>query len=479
MSEQILSQKLKYRDFRIEITEPKDAPGTYLSRAVEVPDHDPMRSDEAEPVPYKEGDLDDSIARLESRMLKANKLIPFGETLGNLLLPGKLGQLFQSSLDRLKPGEGLRLRLAIEPLALSALPWEYALVRRAPGELSANDFLCLRPEISITRYDNAGQKLDPLDAVEKFKLVVALADPYAKPQGLDKLDLKEDRRAIHAAVDKLNQEGNELLDAVYLDPATRDGLEKAIPGAHIFHFSGHGVFDGVDLLPTGSFLKKGKILLDDGEGEPDFYDSTTLASLLAPGAGGEGVRLAVLGACNGATRDKGGAWTGVAPALVKEKMPAVVGMEFKVGDRAAFRFMLVFYPLVLSGYSVDQAVSEARRQIYHNPGPDGDWAVIRDWGTPVLYLRSPDGVLFPEVEEVKEATVETRSDGRPELNIHQKARRIAGKMTAGEIDTFLDGVVNITQEVDDLEGNLDGPKIGTIGTVFRRSSSNQGDKSND
>ena len=82
MSDQILSQKLKYRDFRIEITEPKDAPGTYLSRAVEVPDHDPMRSDEAEPVPYKEGDLDDSIARLESRMLKANRLIPFWRDAG-------------------------------------------------------------------------------------------------------------------------------------------------------------------------------------------------------------------------------------------------------------------------------------------------------------------------------------------------------------------------------------------------------------
>jgi hypothetical protein len=448
MSDQAALQKLTYRDLRIEYTESKEAPGCYLARAVEVPDHDPMRSDEAEPVPYKDGDLDDSISRLEARALRATKFITFGETLGRLLLPGKIGQLFQSSLDRLKPGEGLRLRLVIEPLALAALPWEYALVRRAPGELTPNDFLCLRPEISITRYENAGQKLDPIGSVEKYKLVVALADPFAKPQGLDPLDLKEDRRAIHSAVEKLNQEANDLLDAIYLDPATREELEQAVLGAEIFHFSGHGVFDGVELLPNGSFLKKGKILLDNGEGDPDFYDSTTLASLLSPGAGGEGVRLAVLGACNGATRDKGGAWTGVAPALVREKIPAVLAMQFKVGDRAAINFMLAFYPLVLGGYPVDQAVTEARRRIYRNPGPEGDWSTLRDWGTPVLYLRNPDGVLFPEP---KELSVATGPDGQPVVNAHVKARQVAGKLTNVDVDEMLSGIINAEMEIDTVE----------------------------
>ena len=100
MSDQTAHPKLTYRDFRIELTESKDAPGAYLARAVEIPDHDPMRSDEAEPIPYKAGDLDNAIARLEARALKANKFIAFGVTLGNLLFPGKVGQLFRSSLDR-------------------------------------------------------------------------------------------------------------------------------------------------------------------------------------------------------------------------------------------------------------------------------------------------------------------------------------------------------------------------------------------
>lgn len=461
MSDQPLPQKLTYRDFRIEFTEPKNSPGTYLARAVEVPDHDPMRSDEAEKLPFTAGDLDKSISRLERRRIKADDLIAFGETLGKLLLAGKIGQLFQSSLERLDKGEGLRLRLAVEPLALAALPWEYALIRRAPGELSVNDFLCLQPNISITRYENAGQKLDPIGAVEKFKLVVALANPDASQQGLANLEIEEDRRAVAVAVDKLNEDEG-FINAVYLNPATRAGLEKAIPGTHIFHFGGHGVFDGVQVQPDGSFLKKGKILLEDDEGDPDFYDSTTLASLLAPGAGGEGVRLAVLGACNGATRDAGGSWTGVAPALVKEKIPAVVAMQFKVGDRAAIGFMLTFYALVLSGYPVDQAVSEARRQVYRNPGPQGDWAVNRDWGTPVLYLRSPDGVLFPEP---KEMAVQTGPDGRPVLNVYVKARKVAGNLTAVKIAKLLGGEVDVKLDLDTVSGTstVIGADIDTFG----------------
>lgn len=164
------------------------------------------------------------------------------------------------------------------------------------------------------------------------------------------------------------------------------------------------------------------------------------------------MRLAVLGACNGATRDAGGSWTGVAPALVKEKIPAVVAMQFKVGDRAAISFMLTFYARVLDGYPVDQAVSEARRQIYRNPGPQGDWATIRDWGTPVLYLRSPDGILFPEPEEL---SMGTGPEGQPVVNAHAKVRRVAGKLENVKIGEMVEGIVNATLNIDEIAENAE------------------------
>jgi hypothetical protein len=137
---------------------------------------------------------------------------------------------------------------------------------------------------------------------------------------------------------------------------------------------------------------------------------------------------------------------------VKEKVPAVVAMQFKVGDRAAIGFMLAFYLLVLDGYPVDQAVSEARRQIYRNPGPQGDWATIRDWGTPVLYLRSKDGILFPEPKELE---VETGPGGQPVVNAHAKVRRVAGTLNNVKIGEMTEGIVNATLDIDEIAENAD------------------------
>jgi hypothetical protein len=310
--------RLAYKDFTIEFTQVEGVENKFRVRAVAVPGHDPMLAAEAEKITFAPGDLEKSISRLERRKMQPNELLEFGEILGKMMLPGKVGHLFAATLADLQKGEGVRLRLAFEPLALAALPWEYALLRDAPNEATPNDFLCLHREVSITRSENVGQPLGPIAVGDKFKLVVTLANPDGSSLNLADLDLDADRRAIQGAVDALNKEGD-FIEDVYLQPATRQALEVAVAGAHIFHFGGHGVFDGAELMADGSFRKKGKILLEDN-GNVDFYDSDTLANLLAPGAGGAGVRLAVLGACNGATRDAGGAWTGVAPALVKEPL---------------------------------------------------------------------------------------------------------------------------------------------------------------
>jgi hypothetical protein len=456
-----LPEELMYKDFKIEITDLDETQSTYKLRVIEVPGHDGMQAGAAETVPFNISDVEKSIKRIEPRRLTTDKFLELGKTLGQMLLPGKAMELFNLAVNELGPGEGLRLRLAIEPLALAAIPWEYALVPRTGEDLSPNDFLVLRPEISIVRQENIGQRLDAISVKDKYRAVIALASPIGDDVGLPELSLDQDRRAIEHAIELINNEAD-LITAVFLDPATRDALEEKVAGAHIFHFAGHGVFDGVDALPSGGFLKKGKIVLEDEDMEPDFYESNLLANLLAPGAGGEGVRLVVLGACNSASRDENGAWMGVAPALVREKVPAVVAMQYRVGDVQASIFMGKFYPLVLAGYPVDQAVAEARRTVYRNPGSGEDWARIRDWGTPVLYLRSPDGVLFPQPKEIEE---ETGPDGQPILNARLKARQVSGKLTGVDIGEVIRGVINSEVEIDTVEegGQVTGVSIGSFG----------------
>jgi formylglycine-generating enzyme required for sulfatase activity len=78
---------------------------------------------------------------------------------------------------------------------------------------------------------------------------------------------------------------------------------------------------------------------------------------------------------------------GVATTLVRQGIPSVVAMQFEITDAAAITFAGEFYAALSEGFPVDAAVAEARKAIYAMPNDV-------EWGTPVLYMRSPDGVLF-------------------------------------------------------------------------------------
>ena len=62
-------------------------------------------------------------------------------------------------------------------------------------------------------------------------------------------------------------------------------------------------------------------------------------------------------------------------------------MQFEITDEAAITFAGEFYAALAGGFPVDAAVAEARKAIYI---PLNDI----EWGTPVLYMRSSDGILF-------------------------------------------------------------------------------------
>src|SRR5262249_34899027 len=77
--------------------------------------------------------------------------IGLGRLLADLLLPPVTRNLFRRSVDCLRDGQGLRLRLRLAP-ELAALPWEYLWVPDA-RDLPAGPqfFLALQPRISIVR----------------------------------------------------------------------------------------------------------------------------------------------------------------------------------------------------------------------------------------------------------------------------------------------------------------------------------------
>jgi hypothetical protein len=63
-------------------------------------------------------------------------------------------------------------------------------------------------------------------------------------------------------------------------------------------------------------------------------------------------------------------------------------MQFKITDGAAITFARQFYGALADAYPVDAALSNARKAMYAENEKEVEW------GTPVLYMRSPDGRLF-------------------------------------------------------------------------------------
>jgi hypothetical protein len=111
----------------------------------------------------------------------------------------------------------------------------------------------------------------------------------------------------------------------------------------------------------------------------------------------------------------------VVPGLVAgAAIPAVVAMQYPVRNSAAVRFASAFYPMVAAGLSLDEAVWAGRHALID---PDD---LSASWGIPVLYLRSPDGVLFPRLAERPSATANTLGSF-----VGQRAQSVRSRVVTG------------------------------------------------
>jgi len=332
------------------------------------------------------------LRRLEKRQFRLPEMIALGEDLAELLFPPTVRPFLTHSLERIEDDEGLRIRLKLDTYALADLPWEYAYVLppdTPPDQKSTEGFLALNRRLSLVRYEVMGQAPGTLDPVGTgpLRLVALLASPddpeYAE------LALDAERDNIREALKDVPGVGVEF----YPD-ATVDTLEDALTGeAHVFHFGGHGRFDGDLGLTFGSVEGEGFIVLLDEDRRGMRFPADRLARNLT----GRGVRLAVLGACEAGRRDQMNAWTGVVPALTRASIPAVVGMQYTVRDRSAIAFNRRLYRALADGQPIDAAVTDGRLAIFNRSSDDE-----RDWGVPVLYLRADEGVLFPRPQVVEE-----------------------------------------------------------------------------
>ena len=372
---------MEYEDFSIKI-EPRQGetyPVIVLrspageGRGVFRPPFDPQKLAEYAP------NLDEAVRhhQPQQRQVSAGAVASLPQRIGDqlftALFSGPVLSLLDRSLGMLHGQErGLRIKLHIDPedpslATLVSLPWEY-LYRK-----ETRDFLNLSRFTPILRYLDVQRPYIPLMLQPPLRILVVSSDPGDYPR----LDLESERQRMDDCLGRL-----ENVQADYLVHATPMALQERLSDGqyHALHYMGHGGFDE----NSGD----GALLLENEQGYSELLDGRTLGVLLHDAAN---LRLVFLNACETArlSRQAGrDPFAGVASALVMAGVPAVVAMQFPISDRGAVTFSQKFYGLLARGRPVDEAVAEGRRAI-RLAEPE-----TLEWGTPVLFMRSPEGVIF-------------------------------------------------------------------------------------
>jgi formylglycine-generating enzyme required for sulfatase activity len=330
--------------------------------------------------PFDQVVLDNHLLTLENALLRSGgeprralssqerAVQDFGRGLFEALFSPEVRSRYDvSQREAAQQGRGLRLKLRIQAPDLAALPWEYLF---HPGQA---EYVSLSSWTPIVRYLEAPQRIQPLAVTPPLRILGMIASP----NDLLELDVEREKKRIEEAVGALRERG--VVDLTWLPGQSWRDLQRAMRLGpwHIFHFIGHGGFD--------TLRGEGLIILADQEGNAARFDASRLGRLLADHAS---LRFAFLNSCQGAQSDRRDIFSSTAAVLVRKGIPAVLAMQYEITDRAAIEFARTFYEALGDGMPVDGAVAEARKAIF--------FAVSNtvEWGTPVLYMRSPDGVLF-------------------------------------------------------------------------------------
>ena len=370
-NERGLMKGLRYLDFELKIEREGER---YMARVLRSPVGEaanaftlPFSDERLELLMLKLGRLRGSTRRSHSVETEAAREL--GGKLFEAAFGGEVRACLRSSLDEAyaQEGTGLRLKLRLQEVAeLADLPWEFLF------DPSFERFLAQSNQTPIVRYLEMPERIRPLTVSLPLRVLVMISSPsdYAR------LDVERERSMLQEALASLSKEAK--VEVEWLENATLAALQRCLREGtyHVFHFIGHGGFD--------TKAEEGVLVLEDEQGRAWQAGAHRLGTLLHDH---RSLRLAVLNACEGARNSRTDPFAGVATSLIRQGIPAVAAMQFEITDDAAITFAAEFYAALVNGFPVDAAMAEARKAIYSRPNDI-------EWGTPVLYTRAPDGVLF-------------------------------------------------------------------------------------
>jgi hypothetical protein len=313
--------------------------------------------------PFGNPTYDHFAKQLQDLETDEDGLVELGQFLFHALFQGSIKDVYKLSQGGLKAGQGLRLRLDIDPALteIIELPWEF-LYDPDRGPLATLN-------MSVVRY--LSQQSAPAALATPLPIHVLLTGAATPPEP----DVKRELDEVSKALAELEEAGYVKIHIE--EHLTRTKLQRLLRGGfHIWHFIGHGA--------RSKDSKSGTLVFEDSTGSAESISARELGIYLDS----SGVQLIVLDACNSAklTTDP---YRSIAPALIRAHVPAVVAMQFTAPQEVTRAFAAEFYRTLAEGFPIDACVTEGRKAIIGATG-------LRrpDWGIPVIYTRAPDGNLF-------------------------------------------------------------------------------------
>jgi AAA-like domain/CHAT domain len=364
-------ERIDYLDFDLQIERDGEL---YRAQVLNSPSG---QADHTFSLPFSALELENFLLKLGAprqglrgaKSAEAEEAKNFGERLFDTVFAGEVHGCLRSSLDQASvAGKGLRLRLRLtDAPELQDLPWEYLYNRHR------NLFYALSVETPLVRYLELPERILPLGITPPLRVLVMIASPKEYPP----LDVEREWNKLRGAVRDLEARG--LLVLERLEQPTLTALNERLRTGpyHVFHFVGHGDFD-----PR---TQDGVLIMEEEDQSARRVSGESLSVLLRDYR--RTLRLAILNACEGGRAARDDSFAGTAQRLIQQGIPAVIAMQFAIVDQTAIVFAQQFYKAIADGFPVDAAVTEARKVIsFEVQGPE--------WGTPVLYMRAPDGHIF-------------------------------------------------------------------------------------
>lgn len=299
---------------------------------------------------------------------KPKRIQQFGRQLFTSLIQGEIDTLYRASWDEaLDQRLRVRIKLHIQSLELSAVPWDFLF------DDSLGEYVSLSRETPIVRYLEMPQPVEPLTGANHLKILGVIASP----EDLPSVDVAIEKETLERSVADLRIDG--LVELHWLPQAGWNEFQQVLAQDpwHVLHFVGHAI--------PGRSPAESQLAFNSDSSRAHYVPAGQLARALAAQPS---MRLVMLDTPNGSQGDRVGLSAYVASTLVNEGIPAVVAMQYDRSESAALAMDRTFYGALSKGEPVDTALASARSSFHSAFGRSAEW------GSPALFSRAPGGVLF-------------------------------------------------------------------------------------